>query len=57
MSEIVHRTCVRCGLEFLVGDDVVPVLTVTHKGRVYTEVDPKYVMGSRSVAHLVCPRS
>ncbi|WKW87123.1 hypothetical protein SEA_NICOLE72_86 [Microbacterium phage Nicole72] len=56
MSAIIGRTCTRCGAEFMVGDEVVPVLRVTHVGRAYTEVDPKFVMGSAAHAHIDCPR-
>ena len=56
MSIIIGRECTRCGGEFMLGDDVVPVFRVTHKGRVHIEADPKFVMGSVAHAHLDCPR-
>jgi len=58
-QQIIARTCVRCEKEFEPGDEVVPVLHVVHKGRAYTEVAQKYVMGSAAYAHLTCrkPRS
>ncbi|QGJ92757.1 hypothetical protein QDA04_gp87 [Microbacterium phage Megan] len=56
MSAIIGRTCTRCGAEFMLGDEVVPVLRVTRKGQHHTEVDPKFVMGSAAHAHLDCPR-
>ena len=43
-------TCARCGLPLLLGDKVVPVWVITHKGRVHTEADP-----TRQMAHVVCP--
>ena len=55
-QQISARTCVRCGWDFEVGDEVVPVLHVVRKGRFHTEVAQKYVMGSAAHAHLVCSR-
>jgi hypothetical protein len=53
---LIGNVCARCGDEFLLGDDVIQVMRVTHRGRVHTEVDPKFIMGSPAFAHLDCPR-